>query len=56
LNDATRGYNPNHGTQFYAPKEAGPVRIWAVIHDNRGGMSWVSTTLQIGEPAPVPSE
>jgi hypothetical protein len=53
LNDATRGYNPEHGTQFYAPKESGPVQIWAVIHDNRGGMSWVGTTLQIGKPARV---
>jgi hypothetical protein len=54
LNDATRGFNPDHGTQFYAPKESGPVQIWAVIHDNRGGMSWVGTTLHIGKQAPAP--
>jgi hypothetical protein len=50
LNDATKGFNPSHGTQFYAPKEEGPVQIWAVIHDNRGGKAWVGTTLYVGTP------
>jgi hypothetical protein len=47
LNDATSGYNSNHGTQFYAPSTPGPVQIWIVAHDNRGGVSWVGTTLSI---------
>jgi hypothetical protein len=40
LNDATVGYNDDHGTNFFAPKEPGPVNIWAVVHDSRGGVTW----------------
>jgi hypothetical protein len=47
LNDATTGYNSQNGTQFYAPNVKGLVPIWAVIHDNRGGVSWAGTTLKI---------
>jgi hypothetical protein len=47
LNDATRGYNAENGTAFYAPKEPGPVELWVVMHDNRGGVSWAGTTLMI---------
>lgn len=47
LNDATSGYNNVNGTQFYAPKDKGPVSLWVVTHDNRGGVSWVGTTLMI---------
>lgn len=47
LNDATSGYNHVNGTQYYAPSTAGIVRLWVVTHDNRGGMSWVGTTLKI---------
>ncbi|HYQ41062.1 MAG TPA: hypothetical protein VER11_03820 [Polyangiaceae bacterium] len=46
LNDATNGWNDDYGTEFYAPKEPGPLRIWAVAHDNRGGMSWAGITLK----------
>ncbi len=41
LNDANTGWNDDFGTDFYAPKEPGPLRIWAVVHDNRGGVNWV---------------
>ncbi len=41
LNDAKKGWSEDHGTQFHAPKQTGPVHIWAVVHDNRGGVSWV---------------
>ena len=47
LNDATTGYNDVNGTQFYAPNVPGNVLLWAVIHDNRGGVSWAGTTLSI---------
>ncbi len=47
LNDATTGYNRVNGTQYYAPRTPGPVRLWVVTHDNRGGVSWVGTTLKI---------
>jgi hypothetical protein len=47
LNDATTGYNSQHGTQYYAPSSPGLVRLWVVVHDNRGGVNWVGTTLKI---------
>lgn len=47
LNDATSGYNSANGTQFYAPSTPGPVQLWAVMHDNRGGVSWVGTTIMV---------
>jgi hypothetical protein len=40
LNDATKGWNSAYGTKFHAPKDPGPVTIWAVVHDNRGGVNW----------------
>ncbi len=47
LNDATTGWNNENFTEFYAPSATGPVRVWAVVHDNRGGVSWAGTTLEI---------
>ncbi|HTQ08154.1 MAG TPA: hypothetical protein VMI54_30075 [Polyangiaceae bacterium] len=47
LNDATTGYNSQHFTDFYAPSSTGLVRVWVVVHDNRGGVSWAGTTLKI---------
>jgi len=47
LNDAQKGLNEDFGTDFFAPKEPGPVTIWAVAHDNRGGTSWTRTHVQI---------
>jgi len=47
LNDATNGWNDDYGTDFYAPKKTGPLRIWAVAHDNRGGMAWAGITLKV---------
>ena len=47
LNDAQRGYNPDYKTGFLAPKEPGRVNLWAVVHDNRGGMNWVRQTINV---------
>jgi len=47
LNDATAGWNGDYGTEFYAPKQPGLSRIWAVAHDNRGGMAWSGITLKV---------
>lgn len=41
LNDAVEGWNDEYEARLYAPKETGPLRIWAVVHDNRGGVSWI---------------
>jgi hypothetical protein len=40
VNDATAGWNESNGTEFTAPAEPGPVRFFAVLHDNRGGVAW----------------
>lgn len=40
VNDAVSGFNPDHSTGFLPPSSPGPVRIWAVVRDNRGGASW----------------
>lgn len=47
LNDASKGWNEDYGTEFYAPREPGLVTLWAVAHDNRGGMSWARTRIKI---------
>jgi hypothetical protein len=47
LNDATAGWNDDYGTQFYAPKAPGSVRVWALVHDNRGGVGWSGVTLKV---------
>jgi len=47
VNDATKGWNPDFGTKFRAPAATGPVNIWAVVHDNRGGVGWSRVTLNV---------
>jgi hypothetical protein len=46
LNDATAGWNDDYGTDFYASKDAKASRVWALVHDNRGGVAWAGITLQ----------
>ncbi|MBK7580385.1 MAG: hypothetical protein IPI67_09295 [Myxococcales bacterium] len=41
LNDAQKGWSSDHGTKLFAPKKPGPMSLWAVVHDNRGGSAWV---------------
>ena len=41
VNDATQGWNEKNEAEYTAPAEAGPVRVFAVVHDNRGGVAWV---------------
>jgi hypothetical protein len=47
VNDATRGWNAEQGTEFYAPSEPGPVRILSAVHDNRGGVAWAGITVRV---------
>ncbi len=47
VNDATRGFIPDYGTDFFAPSTPGPVRILAAVHDNRGGVAWSGMTLLV---------
>jgi hypothetical protein len=44
--DATTGIDDKYGTDVYAPSEPGLVRIWAVVHDNRGGTAWTRLTVR----------
>ena len=41
VNDATQGWNEKNEAEYTAPVEPGPVRVFAVVHDNRGGVAWV---------------
>jgi hypothetical protein len=47
LNDAFEGVNADYGTEFYAPKDPGLTILWSVVHDNRGGMSWVGMPVKV---------
>lgn len=40
VNDSERGWIDDYRGQLFAPREKGPLRIWAVVRDNRGGVSW----------------
>jgi hypothetical protein len=40
INDDQSGFNPHPDTDFLSPEETGVARVWAVVHDNRGGVSW----------------
>ncbi|MEZ4224368.1 MAG: hypothetical protein R3B13_25690 [Polyangiaceae bacterium] len=40
VNDAVKGWNDDYSTEFRAPKQQGVMSIWAVVHDNRGGVEW----------------
>jgi hypothetical protein len=50
-NDAEVLYDPltgavaGSGDGLYAPRSAGTQQIWAVAHDNRGGVSWLAIPL-----------
>jgi hypothetical protein len=47
VNDSNSGWNPLYRGQLHAPKAPGPLQIWAVVHDNRGGMDFSRVTLQV---------
>jgi hypothetical protein len=40
VNDATRGWNEDQSTKLVPPERPGPVTYWAVVRDNRGGVSF----------------
>lgn len=41
INDALAGFQESFASNIYAPMEPGPVRVWAVVRDNRGGTAWL---------------
>ena len=46
LNDSNSGWNEKYRGQLRAPKAPGPIQVWSVAHDNRGGMEFSRVTLQ----------
>ncbi len=46
VNDATKGFNEDNGTDYEPPKEAGKQYLFAVVRDNRGGVAWVKQALR----------
>jgi hypothetical protein len=52
VRDGTGTWNENFAAYYYAPKEPGWARVWAVVRDNRGGSDWASTPVLIEESAP----
>jgi hypothetical protein len=41
VNDALSGFHSDFGAGLRAPREAGPLFVWAAVHDSRGGVDWV---------------
>jgi hypothetical protein len=50
LADANRGWNDDHGTELRAPSTPGPLHVWGVAHDNRGGVGWVRASFYVRGP------
>ncbi len=46
VNDATKGFNDDNGTDYTPPSEAGLQYLYAVVHDNRGGVAWVKQSVR----------
>jgi hypothetical protein len=45
LNDARQGWMPEFAGKLRAPKDKGPMFVWAVVQDSRGGEQWVRQTV-----------
>lgn len=41
MNDPDIGLSASYADAWRAPKTPGEVRLWAVVHDNRGGSAWI---------------
>lgn len=47
LNDTNSGWNSKYRAELRAPKDKAPFLLWAVAHDNRGGMEFSRVTLGV---------
>ena len=47
VNDSIEGLRPDLSVTWIAPPEPGPARIWAVIHDNRGGQDVIERVVNV---------
>jgi hypothetical protein len=47
LYDVNEGRLDDTAVEFRTPRQAGRHKLWAVAHDNRGGVEWVQATLVV---------
>jgi len=47
VNEPTKGWQADFDTDFFPPKDPGPLRVFAAVHDNRGGVSWAGVDLLV---------
>jgi hypothetical protein len=47
LFDGTGQSAKSKGVGYVAPSAVGDQRLWAVVHDNRGGVAWLSVNLHV---------
>lgn len=50
VNDTQSGFNDDPATKFLAPEAPGIANLWAVVHDNRGGVDWARFQVCVDEP------
>ena len=49
LHDPVAGWQDQISTKLTAPREPGVLEFWGVIHDNRGGTSWLRQSILVTE-------
>lgn len=47
VNDSNSGFNSKYRGELRAPQKPGPLQVWAVLHDNRGGIDFSRITLGV---------
>jgi hypothetical protein len=47
LFDAQRGRVDDTAAKYHAPKDVSDGTVWAVVHDNRGGASWMTLPIHV---------
>lgn len=50
LHDGDVGWLDDHATSWRAPRETGEARLWAVVRDSRGGVTWTHQDVIVGRP------
>ena len=53
VQDSTLGWFNDYGTKWTPPSDSGPVNIWAVVHDNRGGVAWTRLQICVGSQSAI---
>ena len=47
IHEPTAGWNDAYGSAWRAWKVKGEVRLWAVVHDSRNGVTWWSQDVAV---------